>query len=143
MRGRTCVPLLAGVTLLAAAPAAVAEAPVLRVTSAWTQVEQAAGCDGEPVEVTYDGTLVLMSVGDGLWLRARADFRFEQDGVLYTGRSGAGFTAPPSGRSTTYRFQGSAVGEDGGRVHVHEIVHAVWSGGVPQVRVELERVDCR
>jgi hypothetical protein len=73
----------------------------------------------------------------------RTDLRWEQGGVQFTGRANGGFSAPPSGRATTYRIHGSSVGEDRARVHIAEVVHAVWSGGAPTVRVEFERVVCR
>lgn len=140
--------LRAGVAVLAvaagsvAAPASAAGAPVVRETSAWVQTQDESVCGGEVVPVTFAGTMTVSSVRAGSWLRVSTELAWEQGGVRYTGRATGGFSAPPSGRATTYRIHGSAVGEDGVRVHIAEVVHAVWSDGEPQVRVEFERVRC-
>ena len=140
--GRAGLLALAVAAGSAAAPA-VAEAPVVRDTTAWTATQDEAMCGGQVVPVTYEGTLTVREVRGGSWLRVRTDLRWEQGGVRYAGHASGGFSAPPSGRVTTYRIHGSAVGTNGVRVHLAEVVHAVWSDGEPTVRVEFDRVVCR
>lgn len=144
VRRRAVLASLACVVATGLGPSpAVAGGPVERGTTAWSAVEEQVVCGGAVALVVYDGTITTTALDEAVWVRARTALRWEQDGSVYAGRATAAFLLPPSGRASTYRFQGTAVGTDGTRVHVHEVVHAVWSDGVPELRVELERVDCR
>lgn len=137
---RAC--LAAAVVVTGSAAPAAADAPVQRETSAWTVTQDESVCGGAVVPVTFDGTMTMRSVRSGSWLRVHTDLSWYQDGVRFTGRATGGFSEPPSGRTTTYRIHGSAVGDDGVKVHIAEVVHAVRSNGALQVRVEFERVRC-
>lgn len=148
-RATRCAVVAAGVAAVtggALGPAAAS--PPLRTDEVLDVVQLEYMCEGELVPVSLTGRLRTTELspagaGEGLRVQAAVELRWEQDGVDYTASAQVSFLLAPGGRTSTYRFIGSGSGDDGSRVRLHEVVHAVWSDdGVPRLLVETDLVEC-
>lgn len=107
------------------------------------------GCDGELVDVTYDGQLRTSVVttgsgGFGLRVRAVAQVSWQERGEYFQGRITSQLLLSPTGRAETYLFHGTAVGTGGTHVHLREVAHGTLDpDGTLRVLVERDVVDCR